>query len=56
MGKKQECDGFIALPCGSEQSLDIFFGQVVPNLVDKGLFREDYQEKTLWQRLQNIGI
>ncbi|EKT59401.1 NtaA/DmoA family FMN-dependent monooxygenase [Providencia sneebia] len=54
--KKQGCDGFIALPCGSEQSLYIFFDQVVPKLVDKGLFREDYQEKTLWQRLQNIGI
>ncbi|GAB1440386.1 NtaA/DmoA family FMN-dependent monooxygenase [Providencia sp.] len=53
---KQGCDGFIALPCGSEQSLDIFFEQVMPKLVDKGLFREDYQERMLWERLQNIGI
>ncbi|HGN1705019.1 TPA: NtaA/DmoA family FMN-dependent monooxygenase [Providencia rettgeri] len=51
--EKQGCDGFIALPCGSVQSLDIFLEQVIPKLVDKGLFREDYQEKTLWERLQN---
>lgn len=52
---KQACDGFIALPCGSEQSLTLFLEQVVPKLVEKGIFRANYQQQTLWERLQSVG-
>ena len=48
----QACDGFIALPCGSEQSLNLFLEQVIPKLQEKGLFRQDYQEQSLWERLR----
>lgn len=44
-------DGFIALPGGSIQSLHLFFEQVVPLLVEKGLFRKEYDGNTLREHL-----
>ncbi|UOQ49893.1 hypothetical protein MUN88_07435 [Gracilibacillus caseinilyticus] len=44
-------DGFIALPGGSIQSLTLFCDQLVPKLVEKGLFRENYTRKTLREHL-----
>lgn len=32
-------DGFIALPGGSEKSMQLFFEQLIPKLVEKGLFK-----------------
>lgn len=40
-------DGFIALPGGSLQSLELFFEKLVPELVRRGLFRSDYSGATL---------
>ena len=40
-------DGFIALPGGSTESLDLFFDELMPRLVDAGLFRRDYTGATL---------
>ncbi|WP_200811076.1 NtaA/DmoA family FMN-dependent monooxygenase [Demequina sp. NBRC 110057] len=40
-------DGFIALPSGSWESLALFLDEVVPALVDEGLFRERYETATL---------
>ncbi len=39
-------DGFIAAPGGSVGSLRLFLEQVVPRLVEKGLFRERYSATT----------
>ncbi|RKJ70982.1 LLM class flavin-dependent oxidoreductase, partial [Butyricicoccus sp. 1XD8-22] len=46
-------DGFIALPGGSVQSLNLFFEQVVPLLIEKGLFRQEYTGNTLWDHLKD---
>jgi hypothetical protein len=46
-------DGFIALPGGSVRSLTLFFEQVVPILVEKGLFRQEYSGNTLREHLKN---
>lgn len=43
-------DGFIALP-GSEQSMKIFFEQLMPQLVERGLFRSEYTGSTLREHL-----
>lgn len=46
-------DGFIALPGGSVRSLNLFFEKVVPLLVEKGLFREEYTGSTLREHLNS---
>ncbi|CUB17486.1 Nitrilotriacetate monooxygenase component A [Bacillus safensis] len=43
-------DGFIALP-GSVQSLELFFDELVPLLVQHGLFRSEYIGSTLREHL-----
>jgi len=45
-------DGFIALPGGSLESLRIFLDQLVPALVERGLFRRDYAGATLREHLR----
>ncbi|MBV6713567.1 NtaA/DmoA family FMN-dependent monooxygenase [Paenibacillus chitinolyticus] len=40
-------DGFIALPGGSEQSMELFFEKLMPQLVDRGVFRSEYAGSTL---------
>ncbi|MFB7814581.1 NtaA/DmoA family FMN-dependent monooxygenase [Paenibacillus chitinolyticus] len=40
-------DGFIALPGGSEKSMELFFEKLMPQLVEKGLFRSEYAGSTL---------
>lgn len=40
-------DGLIAVPGGSIDSLNLFFDEVIPRLMEKGLFRQDYQGTTL---------
>ncbi|KAA1186588.1 NtaA/DmoA family FMN-dependent monooxygenase [Paenibacillus sp. B2(2019)] len=44
-------DGFIALPGGSEQSLELFFEKLVPKLVERGLFRSEYTGCTFREHL-----
>lgn len=44
-------DGFIALPGGSTGSLNLFFDELVPELVRRGLFRNDYEGTTLRDHL-----
>lgn len=44
-------DGFIALPCGSPDSLDLFLTGVMPRLSEMGLFRRDYSGTTLREHL-----
>lgn len=46
-------DGFIALPGGSEQSLDLFMDEVAPRLAEQGYFRTDYSGETL---AEHMGI
>ncbi|MDG3045337.1 hypothetical protein OE903_21310 [Bacillus sp. B6(2022)] len=43
-------DGFIALP-GSVQSLELFFNELVPLLVQHGLFRSEYTGSTLREHM-----
>lgn len=43
---KGAMDGFIALPGGSIRSLQLFFDKLLPLLVEKGLFREEYESNT----------
>lgn len=45
-------DGFIALPGGSVESLRIFLDELVPALVERGLFRRDYEGATLREHLR----
>lgn len=47
-------DGFIALPGGSENSMQMFFDQLVPRLADMGFFRDRYAGKTLSDHLSPI--
>ncbi|TCN45883.1 FMN-dependent oxidoreductase (nitrilotriacetate monooxygenase family) [Rhodococcus sp. SMB37] len=49
--EKGAMDGFIALPGGSWGSLGIFFDEVVPRLVERGLFRAEYSGTTLREHL-----
>lgn len=44
-------DGFIAVPGGPAKSLDLFFNEVIPMLVERGLFRADYEGSTLRSHL-----
>lgn len=44
-------DGFIALPGGSHKSMEIFFEQLMPKLVEKGLFKREYTGTTLREHL-----
>ncbi|WP_028563470.1 NtaA/DmoA family FMN-dependent monooxygenase [Paenibacillus pinihumi] len=44
-------DGFIALPGGSEGSMLLFFEQLMPQLVELGLFRSEYTGTTLREHL-----
>ncbi|WP_405174145.1 NtaA/DmoA family FMN-dependent monooxygenase [Paenibacillus sp. FSL H8-0261] len=44
-------DGFIALPGGSEQSMELFFEKLVPKLVERGLFRSEYTGCTFREHL-----
>ena len=46
LGAAGAMDGFIAAPGGSVGSLRLFLEQVVPRLVEKGLFRERYSATT----------
>ncbi|MGM9986171.1 MAG: NtaA/DmoA family FMN-dependent monooxygenase [Bacillaceae bacterium] len=45
-------DGFIAIPGGTSKSLDLFFNQVIPLLVEEGVFRKEYTGSTLREHLQ----
>ncbi|KOY16582.1 NtaA/DmoA family FMN-dependent monooxygenase [Paenibacillus xylanivorans] len=45
-------DGFIALPGGSEKSMEIFFEKLIPKLVERGLFRSEYMGQTLRDHLE----
>ncbi|MEQ6356705.1 NtaA/DmoA family FMN-dependent monooxygenase [Lysinibacillus sp. M3] len=49
--EKGAMDGFIAVPGGPAKSLDLFFSDVIPNLVERGLFRADYEGSTLRSHL-----
>jgi FMN-dependent oxidoreductase (nitrilotriacetate monooxygenase family) len=40
-------DGFIAVFGGAQQSIDLFFNEVMPTLVKQGWFRDHYQQSTL---------
>jgi len=40
-------DGFIALPGGSEKSMNLFFEKLMPELVERGLFKSEYMGFTL---------
>lgn len=44
-------DGFIAIPGGPPKSLDLFFSDVIPMLVERGLFRAEYEGSTLRSHL-----
>ncbi|MEY9973453.1 FMN-dependent oxidoreductase (nitrilotriacetate monooxygenase family) [Lysinibacillus sp. RC46] len=44
-------DGFIAIPGGSEKSLKLFFEKLMPQLVERGLFRSEYTGVTLREHL-----
>lgn len=44
-------DGFIALPGGSEQSLDLCLAEMIPELVAMGRFRDRYDGETLGAHL-----
>lgn len=48
-------DGFIALPGGNERSVELFFDSMVPMLVDRGVFREDYRGTTLREHLEDAA-
>jgi len=49
--KKGALDGFIAVPGGPAKSLDLFFSDVIPALVERGLFRAEYEGNTLRSHL-----
>ncbi|MBR7794512.1 MAG: NtaA/DmoA family FMN-dependent monooxygenase [Bacillota bacterium] len=44
-------DGFIALPGGSKTSMELFFSELMPMLVERGLFRSEYTGSTLREHL-----
>ncbi|MDB4836949.1 NtaA/DmoA family FMN-dependent monooxygenase [Marinomonas sp.] len=46
-------DGFIAIPGGNEESMMLFFNEVIPLLVKNDWFRKEYKGKTLKQHLAN---
>lgn len=43
--------GFIAIPAGSKDSLNLFFERLMPMLVENGWFRSDYSGNTLREHL-----
>lgn len=45
-------DGFIALPCGSPESLELFLTDVMPRLTERKLFRREYRGTTLRDHLE----
>ncbi|XID94976.1 NtaA/DmoA family FMN-dependent monooxygenase [Paenibacillaceae bacterium WGS1546] len=45
-------DGFIALPGGSVRSMELFFEQLVPKLVERGLYRSEYTGSSLREHLR----
>jgi alkanesulfonate monooxygenase SsuD/methylene tetrahydromethanopterin reductase-like flavin-dependent oxidoreductase (luciferase family) len=45
-------DGFVAVPGGSRQSLDITLGELVPRLAEAGLFRSEYTGDTFLHHLE----
>lgn len=45
-------DGFIALPGGGWQSLDLLFDDLMPRLSEAGLFRREYAGSTLREHLR----
>ncbi|MET4559784.1 FMN-dependent oxidoreductase (nitrilotriacetate monooxygenase family) [Lysinibacillus parviboronicapiens] len=49
--EKGALDGFIAVPGGPAKSLDLFFSDVIPMLVERGLFRAEYKGNTLRSHL-----
>ncbi|MGE7112958.1 NtaA/DmoA family FMN-dependent monooxygenase [Lysinibacillus sp. NPDC047702] len=49
--EKGALDGFIAVPGGPAKSLDLFFNDVIPALVELGLFRAEYEGNTLRSHL-----
>jgi len=48
-------DGFIAAPGGSVESLTLFLDQLMPRLVQAGLFREGYSGSTFAHHLDEQG-
>ena len=48
---KEAWDGFIAVPGGPAKSLDLCFSDVIPMLVERGLFRADYEGGTFRSHL-----
>ncbi len=50
--EKGAADGFIAVFGGARQSMELFFQQVIPELVQRKWFREEYQAKTLAGHLE----
>lgn len=44
-------DGFVALPSGSDASLHLFLDEVIPRLVELGVFRTDYSGTTFADHL-----
>ncbi len=48
-------DGFIAVPGGSIQSLNLFFDQLMPMLSERGLFRHEYDGNTLLEHLESTN-
>lgn len=49
--EKGALDGFIAVPGGPPKSLDLFFSDVIPLLVERDLFRDEYEGNTLRSHL-----
>lgn len=48
-------DGFIAAPGGSVESIRVFLEEVMPRLVELGLFRRKYRGTTFIEHLQQAG-
>jgi len=49
--KKRACDGFIFMPVYLPGALDDFVDQVIPELQRRGLFRKEYEGRTLREHL-----
>lgn len=49
-------DGFIAIPGGAIESLYLFLDELVPALVQKGLFRAEYEGQTLREHLGATSV
>jgi FMN-dependent oxidoreductase (nitrilotriacetate monooxygenase family) len=49
--KQRACDGFIFMPVYLPGALDDFVDQVIPELQRRGLFRKEYEGRTLRDRL-----